>query len=66
MKCLCGYEYKEEFDGNETVAIKGDAAFVEIDGHFTTRIEYDYNPSEIVTVSIYACPRCKTLKTDHN
>lgn len=65
MKCLCGYEYEEKFENMDTIVTKGDAAFIEIDGHFTTTIEYDYTPSEIVTVSIYACPRCKTLKTDH-
>ena len=66
MKCLCGYEYEEEYQVFENVAIKGDAAFIKIDGHFTTTKEHDYNPSEMVNVSIYACPRCKTLRTNEN
>ncbi len=66
MKCLCGYEYETNYECGETVVIKGDAAFIEIEGHFTTTIRHDYNPSEMVNISIYACPRCKALRTDKN
>lgn len=60
MKCLCGYEKYESF-GRDKPDI-GDEDFIEIDGHFTVDQKYDNYPTETIKVSLYACPKCKTVK----
>lgn len=60
MKCLCGYEKYESFDREKPD--KGDEDFIEVDGNFTVDQKYDNYPKETIKVSLYACPKCKTIK----
>ena len=70
MKCVCGYEYLNEYEiqrdsewGNDKAALasiearNGDDPFISIVGPFTKQDDY-----RIEQVSILACPKCKTLR----
>jgi hypothetical protein len=66
MKCLCGYEYKEEFD-EENYNIKviiGDTEFNKIEGTFIIK-EKNWDSSRIKEIELYSCPKCGTIKTDY-
>ena len=64
MKCICGYEHETEWNSkqryNET--IKGDEKFTEIKGTFLVKTEYDYSAPDIRQISLYACPKCGTVR----
>jgi len=63
MRCVCGYEYKEEYIkmGEYKVTI-GDEDFIEVIGSFHTQ-EKAWEREE--RVSIWACPKCKTIRLSH-
>lgn len=66
MKCVCGYEHQtkwnQELEFGETVV--GDKPFEEIRGNFT-RIARDTYSRHIVDVTLYACPKCGTIRMDN-
>ena len=70
MKCVCGYEYMNDYElhresdwGNDKdaraslEARNGDDPFVLLVGPFTKQDDV-----RIEHVSIFACPKCKTLR----
>lgn len=70
MKCVCGYEYDEEWNSEERryVVILGDKPFIrlytsnDIKVYYKRRSDYYSNGEE--EVSLYACPKCGTVKVD--
>ena len=62
MKCVCGYEHKEEYNNGITVAVVGDEEFIYIDVK-ATRTSSGYY-SDLIDVDFYACPKCGTLRCD--
>lgn len=64
MKCICGYEHEEEFDNEDRYykTINGDDKFKEICGTFLIEDDDYYKLKR--EVSIYACPKCGTLKIE--
>ena len=67
MKCICGYEHKQEFVNENGVhyykTTVGDNKFIKIKGTFLLQKEYDYAPDAIEEIDLYACPKCGTIKT---
>jgi len=66
MKCLCGYEYEEDWVDGNLVTVKGTDKFIEIlvKGHeFQKRADAYW--VEYEKVSLHACPKCGTVKM-HN
>ena len=64
MKCnACEYEYTDGFDYERKVFLPkiGDKRFVIIRGSFTIERELNWG-SALEEVTIYACPKCGTLK----
>jgi hypothetical protein len=76
MKCICGYEHKQEFVKHDEDMIKktgrevhwettvGDEEFITIEGTFLIRKEQSYGPDKVDEVCLWACPKCGTLKID--
>jgi hypothetical protein len=68
MKCqTCGYEHDLKMIKGEMIAI-GNEPFIEIFSELKLKInnpdeyeegDYDYSPR--ISVSLFACPRCKTV-----
>lgn len=59
MKCVCGYEYEEDWSSGDKQVIKGDEEFIAIDCHVTIRENFQDNK-----VHLFACPKCKTVQVD--
>lgn len=66
-KCVCGYEY--EYNYTDGQVVKGDKPFIPISiGKDDLRVFYedrdrrDYYSDGKYEVTIYACPKCGTLK----
>jgi hypothetical protein len=65
MKCVCGYEHETQWNKeqkyNETIV--GDESFKICESQLSFKDDEDYFvPSSMR--SIYACPKCGTLKID--
>lgn len=68
MKCLCGFN--EEDPENQTIKYGFNdrkfsgpkEVFIRINGSFTISADNDYYSGCIRPISIYACPKCSTLK----
>lgn len=65
-KCLCGYEYEDEYDQKGRNIIKGDEEFISIDGHFTITKTEKWEADRTLKVGIYACPKCNTIQMSNN
>jgi len=62
MKCqACQFDDKEK---QEKESWEPELQFIEIEGHFTVINDSDGWHRNRVEVSIYACPKCGTLKTN--
>ena len=61
MKCICGYEKKEYYEGDNNDVL-GDDEFIEISGGFT--IDVDNYFKETRKVSLMACPKCGTVRME--
>lgn len=65
MQCICGYEHETEFVDKELKTTKGDEPFIRIEGSvFRIRNETSYF-SNYDDVSLYACPKCGTIKMQY-
>ena len=62
VKCICGYEYKEEYCNGVPKPIVGDEEFIDIDVKAT--IESGGWHKGLTPVRFYACPKCGTLRCD--
>lgn len=62
MKCFaCGYEYEIDYKGGIGEITKGNEEFILMDEHFHKEYnDFPYNRE----CSIWACPKCGTLKID--
>lgn len=62
MKCVCGYEYEEEFskDIKAYISTIGDDEFKKIHGTFLCE-SYGWNQTKY-EVSLYAYPKCNTAQ----
>ena len=70
MKCTCGYEYEEEdidySDGSIVLPQVGDEPFLKCESvyfAFPTFNKFNERTGSNVS-SIYACPKCGTVKVD--
>ena len=73
MKCVCGYENIPKWDkwaieqrvGEAPDFINGDEEFIESNSTINFQLrEADYNGPGDSNCSIYACPKCGTLKIE--
>ncbi len=64
MKCICGYEHKEEWDSETRKFVRtiGDDEFIEIIGEFNKEVDSNYGGTHKISVSLYACPKCFTVR----
>lgn len=63
MKCVCGYEYKEEWDeGAKRVAIGGEE-FTPIDTKATVEDTGSYHRTQY-DIHLYICPKCGTVRAE--
>ncbi len=73
MKCLCGYQYLEDWEieresdwgankelAHELKARNGPEEFVRIDGNFTCEKDH----GDIKKVRLYACPECGLIHAE--
>lgn len=58
MKCLCGYEYLNRFDG-ETI---GDEAFIDITLSNSIKLQIYKGMGDYEDVQLKACPKCKAVR----
>lgn len=68
MKCAaCDYEYTTKWDDAGWCFLPdiGDTPFIPIDGNFTTEKRGNWQ-TYIDRISLYACPKCGTIKTPIN
>jgi hypothetical protein len=61
MKCkACGFD---DSAPQERKSWKNPLSFIEVEGHFTTLSDGDgWHPSNRIEISVYACPKCGTLR----
>lgn len=64
MKCVCGYERLERWQTDDGVAV-GNKKFINLDfGRYPVmQLDDDYGYASIQP-TVYACPKCGTLKID--
>jgi len=64
MQCLCGYKHEKEWNSENKCyfTTEGDSEFVEIGGKFTIE-EGDWHKN-LRDITVYACPKCGTLRID--
>ena len=64
MKCVCGYEYEYEYDDetHERKATIGDEPYIKIIGTFM--VENTGYHGGMHEVSLYACPKCQTIRME--
>jgi acetone carboxylase gamma subunit len=59
MKCVCGYEYSDDYDENGEQILIGDEEFL------ISKFELPYNQYEDIKIeTVFICPKCGTLKVD--
>ena len=73
MKCLCGYErisewseweFEQAIEQNPDF-VNGEEAFIESNSSMNFQMrESDYSSDGSSNCTIYACPKCGTLKID--
>lgn len=64
MKCICGYERREDYvDPEESINLDGEK-FISINGSFHTTEEYGYGGEHEVRCNLYACPKCSTVQME--
>ena len=63
MKCqVCNFDDDEE----QTLGVLDDKLkFVEVEGHFTV-VTGDGRYRRRISIPVYACPKCETLKINNN
>jgi len=74
MRCICEYEYETEWKPNpynkkglgKEIVIKGNKPFKKLEIIAKQNITHNYGSDtfEHRDTSIYACPKCGTLKLD--
>lgn len=57
MKCVCGYEYEENYTGGEKIVVAGDAPFRRY-----TVVMFNCDEHSHDTKTIYVCPKCATMR----
>ena len=62
MKCVCGYEYQEEWDKQKKCFLPtvGDEKFIKIDTKATVE-ESGYHRAQR-DVALHICPKCGTVR----
>lgn len=60
MKCICGYERERSY--RKDIQDIGDEDFIHIIGMFRAENGPDCYMSGDHSVSLYACPKCKTVQ----
>lgn len=73
MTCICGYTRHEDWEiayendpelKAKLIAENGEEDFIRVNGNFTCTTERDYAPDYIREISVYACPKCGTLRVE--
>lgn len=61
MKCLCGYEYKD----NCIDPVIGDEPFIKLSPHDLFKVEPPLGSFEYsYSVNLFVCPKCQTVRMD--